>query len=129
LFNYPERSARLSAVPRPTRTLLVCDSYTIETDPNNPALQVECGYPVVYCECVKGPTAHSYPPYSGQRTDGNVAGRHGGRSDAKPYGKTVVLYCDLHTRAWPKEYVMQEYSSRQESNNSDIWGHFDNIQK
>ncbi len=125
LFNPATRPPKMSTIPRASRTMLACDNYTIVVDATG--APVECGYPVVYCRCTKGSTGHSYN-YTDQMPDGNVAGRHGGRSNIPPYGKTVVLYCDIHTKAWPKEYVTQEYGSREESKNMDLWAHFDSIQ-
>lgn len=130
LFNPMEtkKPPILSTIPRASKTMLMCDSYTMEIDTaNRSTTPLECGYPVVYCRCTKGPTGHSFN-YAGLRDDGNMGGRHGGSSSAKPWGKTVVLYCDLHVRAWPKEYVAQEYGSREESKNMDLWAHFDGIQ-
>ena len=82
---------------------------------------MENGYPVVYCR------ACGNYNYAGARPDGNIAGRHGGRSDVAPYGKSTILYCDMHARAVDKNYVTQPYSSRAESKNGDLWAHFDNI--
>lgn len=117
-----KQPTRLSTLARPSKLMLACDSYTMEKDlVINRGGYYEVGYPVVYCPL------HGYN-YSGVQEDGNVAGRHGGSSNVKPWGKTVVLYCDLHTRAWPKEYVVQKYDSKASSKNNDMWGHFDNIQ-
>ena len=129
VFNDTRRPPKMSSIPRHSRTMLACDCYTMADpdNPNNPQVLVECGYAFAYCRCTKGATGHAWTYGKQYMPDGNIAGRHGGSSSARPYGKTVVIYLDLHTRAWPKEYLTQEYGSRDESKNSDIWGHFDNI--
>lgn len=116
---------KLSAIPRMSKTMLMCDSYTITTVVDWIARTTEtfeAGYPVVYCRACQD------FGYQDERPDGNVAGRHGGRSDVSPYGKTVVLYCDLHAKVLDKTRVVKRYTSAAESENSDMWGHFDNIQ-
>ena len=39
-----------------------------------------------------------------------------------------MLYCDLHAKAIDKEKVVKKYTSVAESENSDMWAHFDDIQ-
>jgi hypothetical protein len=105
--------------------MLMCDSYCMTTVTDwiaRTSETFEAGYPVVYCR------ACNDFGYQDERPDGNVAGRHGGRSDATPYGKTVVLYCDLHAKVLDKDRVVKRYTSAAESVNSDMWAHFDNIQ-
>lgn len=122
LFNPGLPPPKMSAIPRASKTMLMCDDYTMEMNPSTFTI-VECGYPVVYCR------ACGDYNYAGCTPDGNVAGRHGGRSNAQPYGKTVVLYADLHSKVWNKEYVIQKYSTRAASGNDDMWAHFDKIQR
>lgn len=118
-------TARLSSVSRPSKVMMLCDAYTQE-GPN------EVGYPVVYCRGPHTGTPYDLTTQKNQYTpDGGIAGRHGGISDWRnpaAWGKTVVLYCDLHVRPWPKQYVEQRYSTLAESRNMDIFGHFDDIQ-
>ena len=117
LFASVERCPRVSTIPRPTKTMLLCDDYTYGT--SDSGSRVEAGFPVVYCRCTKGPTGHSWI-YTGQYLpDGNISGRH--------QGKTSVFYVDGHVRICFKSYLTQEYGSREESQNNDIWAHFDNI--
>ena len=127
MFSSPGPSVKTSAIPRPTKTMLMCDDYTMGTNPDG--VVVECGFPVVYCRCTRGSTGHAWSYTAQYMPDGNIAGRHGGQSNKRPWGKTVVLYCDLHAKTWSKEYVAQEYSSLTDCKNGDMWGHFDNIQK
>lgn len=127
MFSSPGPSPMMAAIPRQSKTMLMCDDYTMDIDRDGKL--VECGFPVVYCRCTGGPTPHTWTYNRPYMPDGNIAGRHGGQSNSKPWGKTVVLYCDLHAKIWPKEYVAQEYSSLADCKNGDIWGHFDNIQK
>jgi len=123
-LNPPQTPTRLSAIPRASRTMLMCDSYTVRTVTDWVARTTqtfETGYPVVYCRACNDWN------YEDVKPDGNVAGRHGGQSTVEPYGKTVVLYCDLHTRVLPKSKVIKRYSTAAESVNADMWAHFDNI--
>jgi prepilin-type N-terminal cleavage/methylation domain-containing protein len=117
LFSSNGVPPKLSQVKRPTKVMMICDSYTYDYDVNHEL--VVAGMPCVYCRCTKGPTGHSWNYGLVYRPDGNVAGRHDGR--------TVVLYVDEHVRAWKKEYVTHEYDSVADSGNNDMWGHFDNI--
>ena len=111
---------KVSSIPRQSRTMLACDSYTMEFD-SETRRTMEAGYPVVYCRAC-GPFS-----YQGVMADGNVGGRHGGRSNTRPWGKTVVLFCDVHVKACDKDSVTQEYSSAAASRNSDMWAHFDHL--
>lgn len=126
LFDGLRRSPKMSAIPRMSKIVLMCDSYVKITDDSGRI--VEVGFPVVYCRCTKGSSAcvikdtYALP-------DGNIGGRHGGNSDTQPWGKTVVLYCDMHTRAHQKDYVAKEYGSVAESGNNDMWAHFDKIER
>jgi prepilin-type N-terminal cleavage/methylation domain-containing protein len=135
-YPYKRTTPRMSSVSRPSRVMLLCDSYTIDSSTG-----AEVGYPEVMCRCT-GPNdqipGHEqaapngwFSDYQDRKADGNIGGRHGGISDEhspNSWGKTVVLYCDLHVNVWPKQYVEQQYNSLAESRNYDIWGHFDNIQ-
>jgi prepilin-type N-terminal cleavage/methylation domain-containing protein len=127
LFSSPAPSPKMGAIPRQSKTMLLCDDYTMDRDPAGNL--VECGFPVVYCRCTGGATGHSWSYTAQYMPDGNIAGRHGGQSNRKPWGKTVVLYCDMHAKNYPKEYVAQEYTSLADCKNDDMWGHFDNIVK
>ncbi len=123
--NPPMLPTKLSSIPRSSKVMLLCDSYTISTVTDFIARTTEtfeAGYPVVYCR------ACGDFNYTGVMPDGNVAGRHGGRSNSQPYGKTTVLYCDMHARAIAKDTVIRRYSSPSQSGHGDMWAHFDTLQ-
>jgi len=128
LWDPAKKPPKMATVPRQSKIMLLGESYCmtdIRVNAADPPRLVECGYPVVYCRCTQC-AAHSYQD---ELPDGNVGGRHGGRSDSRPYGKTVVLYCDIHVKVWPKEYVTQPYDSLAESKNGDLWAHYDSIER
>lgn len=116
------RPTKLAAIPRMSKTLLMADSYTTNYDLQTRSW-VEEGYPVIYCR------ACGNFNYAGVMPDGNIAGRHGGRSDSQPYGKSILLFCDLHAKAVTKESAIRKYNSVAASGHSDMWAHFDNIQR
>src|SRR5450759_2789502 len=43
------KSATMASIPRSSKTMLICDGYTMDVDANGNL--VESGIPVVYCRC------------------------------------------------------------------------------
>lgn len=119
---------KTSEFPRTTKTMLLCDAYTMEFFMSTRTL-AECGFGVVYCRGTHGSNPCNWSYGNQYIEDGNVAGRHAGNSNKLPYGKTTVLYLDLHAKVWPKEYMIQEYGDMSDCRNGDPWAHCDNIQK
>lgn len=104
---------KVSQVPRPSQTMMLCDAYTRQ---NPVTLRVvaggDFGFPVVYCREMSHPAKVNGVQYE---TDGNISGRH--------RGMTNVCFVDGHVQTLRKDYVSQRYSTADA--NHDIFGHFD----